>query len=376
MLKERVVPVFDRRKTLSKTRKGTVEIRIYLSRNSIKYIPLCTISQSSWRTYQKSRELATHINKYKDALTEMLFLGEDLTIENLMYHVNGPEEYHDVKAPEDRNFVEFIREELKYEELKDGTLRHKITVIEALERYGKIETIADLTPQNIRDFDHWLRDTGERSDVTIWGYHKRIKIYTRILKNNNLIEVDPYDVVKFKHGKSKPRTPLTEKELVLLREIPLDPKLDRVRDLFVFAAYTGLSYIDVMAFDFKVMTEKIDNIFYIDGQRTKTGTQFFTPILTPAMNVLKKYNFVLPIISNQKINDYLHVIEGICGFKRNLTFHIARHTFATLALAHDIPIENVSKMLGHTNIKTTQIYAKVLKTTLQRHVVNFDSVIL
>ena len=93
------------------------------------------------------------------------------------------------------------------------------------------------------------------------------------------------------------------------------------------------------------------------------------------MEVLKKYNNKLPHISNQKANDYLHLIEVICEIHKPLTTHVARHSFATLALSYDIPIEDVARMMGHTNIKTTQIYAKILKSTIERHAGNLASLI-
>ena len=108
-------------------------------------------------------------------------------------------------------------------------------------------------------------------------------------------------------------------------------------------------------------------MYYIDGSRIKTDTKFFTPILAPAMKVLEKYDYQLPKISNQKANDYLHVIQMELHISQKLTFHVARHSFATMALAHDVPIENVARMLGHQDIKTTQIYAKVLRSTIERH---------
>jgi integrase len=160
-----------------------------------------------------------------------------------------------------------------------------------------------------------------------------------------------------------------------MRKLKLNGKEEYVRDLFVFSAYTGLAFCDVMAFNFETMTDKEGKLFYIDGSRLKTGTQFFTPILKPAMEVLKKYDFKLPRISNQKANDYLHLIQSAMKLNKNLTFHIARHSFATLALAHDVPIENVARMLGHQNIRTTQIYAKVLKSTIERHAVNLQKAI-
>ena len=113
-------------------------------------------------------------------------------------------------------------------------------------------------------------------------------------------------------------------------------------------------------------------MYYIDGSRIKTGVNFYTPILKPAMDVLKKYKFKLPQISNQKANDYLHVLQDRMGLRKNLTFHLARHSFATMALANDVPIENVARMLGHTDIKTTQIYAKILNTTIERHACNLQ----
>ena len=190
-----------------------------------------------------------------------------------------------------------------------------------------------------------------------------------------MIPTDPYTQVKCSRGKSKERRPLLEEELTKMRKLKLDEKTGNVRDLFIFSAYTGLAFCDVMAFDFETMTEHEGKLFYIDGSRLKTGTQFFTPILKPAMEVLKKYHFSLPKISNQKANDYLHIIQAAMKLNKNLTFHVARHSFATLALTHDVPIENVARMLGHQNIRTTQIYAKVLKTTIERHAISLQKAI-
>lgn len=124
------------------------------------------------------------------------------------------------------------------------------------------------------------------------------------------------------------------------------------------------------------MTEKSGDLYYMDGSRMKTGSNFFTPILQPAMEVLKKYNFVLPKISNQKANDYLHLLESRANINKPLTFHVARHSFATLSLSHDVPIEKVARMLGHQDIKTTQIYAKILKSTIERHSVDLSKAII
>ena len=190
------------------------------------------------------------------------------------------------------------------------------------------------------------------------------------------ISTDPYlhPLCHFDRGKSKERRPLTEEELVLLRDMEgLTLKEVHARDLFIFCAYTGLSYADSQVFDFDTMTEKLNDYTYIDGKRVKTGNTYFTPILPPAMEILEKYNFKLPHMSNQKANDFLHLLECRLPGNKPLTMHVARHSFATLALSYDIPIENVARMLGHSNIKTTQIYAHILHSTIARHTESFAS---
>ena len=365
MKKKCVTAIFDRRGVAKRNGRGKVEIRVYLDRNVRKYIVVGETTRAGWKTYQNSKELLFQMDRYEEVLREMKFLGEDMTIENFNAHIDF--EKKESKNILKTNFIEFMRNEIKREDNRWGTVRNKIHVLETLESYGKIKTFADLTPAKIRAFDRWLHDTGERTDVTVWNYHKRIKKYTRMLKLNEAIEKDPYEYCRISRGRSKVRTPLTEDELYKMRKLKLDNKLARVRDLFIFSAYTGLAYADVERFDFEKMTRKIGNIYYIDSERLKTGTEFYTPILKPAMEVLKRYKFKLPKISNQKANDYLHLIEAQMNLRKSLTFHIARHSFATLALSHDVPIEDVAKMLGHKDIKVTQIYCKTLKATVERH---------
>ena len=265
-----------------------------------------------------------------------------------------------------KSFIDFMELALSREELREGTRKHKKCVIDAVKLYGGLKTYGDLTPKKIMAFDTWLHN-GERTDVTCYGYHKNLRKWVRQLFQMGEIKQDPYEIVTIRRGKSKEREPLSEEELKLMRSHKFEGKLDRVRDLFIFAAYTGLSFCDTQTFDFHSMTKKEGKMYYIDGSRIKTDTKYFTPILSPAMKVLEKYDFHLPKISNQKANDYLHVIQMELHFGQKLTFHVARHSFATMALSHDVPIENVARMLGHQDIKTTQIYAKVLRSTIERH---------
>ena len=372
MKKELVEVVFDRRKNSEKRGYGFLEVQVYLGRATRKYIMIGKYAPDEWQAVAASPETQALVDKCNKIIAAMDVLDEERTYDNFMYHFNGEDKKPKVepkpKEPtnEDKSFIEFMEDALANEDLRAGTRRHKQCVIEAIRTYGKLNTYGDLTPKKIIAFDNWLHD-GTRTDVTCYGYHKKVHKWVRQLFQMGEIPQDPYQVVTLRRGKSKEREPLTELELKLMRSYKFEGKLDRVRDLFIFAAYTGLSFCDTQTFDFGSMTKKEGNMYYIDGSRIKTETKFFTPILGPAMKVLEKYDYKLPKISNQKANDYLHIIQMELHISQKLTFHVARHSFATMALAHDVPIENVARMLGHQDIKTTQIYAKILRTTIERH---------
>ena len=374
MAKQEVVVIYDRKKVAAKRGKGKVEVRVYISRTERKYISLGDVAPDELENFVSSSKVLAIKKRCEQILAAMSVLDDKLSVEKFdsYYYETGDNPF--AKSKNSVNFLQYMEQSIKQENIREGTRKHKICTLEAIRRFGQIKTTKDLTRENLVAFDQWLRD-GTRSDVAINNYHKNIRIYTKRLATENVINIDPYDLVKFKRGKCKEREPLSEAELKKLRTIKLEGKLDKVRDLFVFAAYTGLAYCDVQSFSFDTMTELQGTLYYIDGSRLKTGSKFFTLILKPAMEVLKKYDFKLPRISNQKANDYLHLIQAAMKLNKNLTFHIARHSFATLALAHDVPIENVARMLGHQNIRTTQIYAKVLKSTIERHAVNLQKAI-
>ena len=378
--------VFDRRKEAAKKGCGYVDVVVNLGKKVRKYILIGTSTPAEWEKDVESTTVKSVVEKCQNILVTMDVLGEESNIENFNKHFyeEQPQEeeieeenppMHSEEFLRTRDFIAYCEQALANEDIAIGTRKHKQVVIDALKTFGKILTFADLTVKNLKAFDRWLHN-GERTDVTIYGYHKRLKKWVSELERLDEIPRNPYKLITFNRGKCKERQPLLESELKLMREAKLETKLERVRDLFIFSAYTGLAFCDTQAFDYEKMTITEGNMTFIDGSRINTDTRFFTPILSPAMDVLKKYNYHLPHLSNQKANDYLHLIQQLLGFKKNLTFHVARHSFATLALAHDVPIENVARMLGHEDIRTTQIYAKILKTTIERHATNLQSAII
>lgn len=164
---------------------------------------------------------------------------------------------------------------------------------------------------------------------------------------------------------------LTDEEIqrIMQKEFAT-PRLEAVRDIFIFSCFCGLAYIDVAN-----LTQ--DNIVSMNGKmwimtrRQKTNIPSNILLLDIPLMIIDKYKGkttkgkLLPILSNQKMNSYLKEIADLCGIKKNLTFHLARHTFATMTLSKGVPIESVSKMLGHTNIKTTQIYARITNKKIE-----------
>lgn len=375
MAKSAVKVYWDRKKVAAKRGHGYIELAIYLGPGQRKFYSIGSATPLEWLQIKKSRDLEKEIAKYEEIISVMRENGEEMTIATLDTHLELLELVAERKRKDVElvngydlsiNFIEYMEDCVHDEDLRDGTRRNKTVVIDALKRFGKIVTFADLTSGKIMLFNKFLYD-GTRSVNTIYNYHKRLKKYTKQLRMADMIPYDPYDRVKFNKGKNNERRPLTEPQLKEMRAMNLIGKLERVRDLFIFSAYCGMAYCDVMAFDFYRDTDRVGEHYYIDGLRMKTGNNFYTPILEPAMEVLKKYNFKLPKITNQKMNDYLHIIEERMHLNKPLTYHVARHSFATLMLAHDVPIENVARMLGHHDVRTTQVYAKILKSSIERH---------
>lgn len=148
-------------------------------------------------------------------------------------------------------------------------------------------------------------------------------------------------------------------------------RLQTVQDLFIFSCYTGLAYIDTVSLTSANIIKGIDGESWLVTQRLKTSTPVKVPLLPKAVEIIEKYRYnircnaegsLLPKLTNQKLNSYLKEIADLCGIEKNFTFHLARHTFATtITLSNGVPIESVSKMLGHTKITTTQVYAKVIE---------------
>ena len=224
----------------------------------------------------------------------------------------------------------------------------------------------------IYNFSQFLLLHTECNHNGMMKHIQRFKKITNFCINNNYITNDPFAGFKISFKKSN-RVYINKQELHTLKNITLNDSLSKVRDIFLFACYTGLSYIDLYNLSLKNIRKGYDNLQWIYVKRHKTNIPSNIPILPPAFSILKKYkkqkniNRIFPMISNQKMNKALKEIAHLCNFNKKLTFHSARHTFATtVTLTNGVPIETVSKMLGHNNIKTTQIYARVIDSKVSQ----------
>jgi len=263
-----------------------------------------------------------------------------------------------------------------------GTYKRYDTVYNHLEEYIKLNyQCSDIPIKNIdykfiEDFAFYLKSEKSCANNTALKYIRNFKKIMRIAQAHNYISKDPFINWKMKK-KIVHREFLSEDEIKSMSEKDFEmDRLNQVRDIFIFACFTGLAYIDVQKLTHDDILLGIDGSKWIKIRRTKTDTPSSIPILPEAQRILNKYadypqkvnmNKLLPVASNQKVNAYLKEIAVGCKIKKTLTFHLARHTFATtVTLSRGVPIETVSKMLGHTNLSTTQHYAKVLDLKISR----------
>ncbi|WP_149275610.1 site-specific integrase [Pareuzebyella sediminis] len=222
----------------------------------------------------------------------------------------------------------------------------------------------------ISGFEYYLKTTRNCSHNTAIKYITNFKKIIRIAYSNDWISKDPFLNWKAKL-KIVDREFLTSEEIQKIAEKRFSAnRLNQVKDIFIFCCYTGLSYSDVKKLTKNDVVIGIDGQNWVQTKRAKTHTRSNIPILSIPQAIINKYkehqetldtDFLLPVLSNQKMNAYLKEIADMCGINKNLTFHLARHTFATtVTLTNGVPIESVSKMLGHKSLRTTQHYAKII----------------
>lgn len=249
------------------------------------------------------------------------------------------------------------------------SLKHTVEFIQWKYKVNDIN-IRGINHEFIMSYDFYLRSERKCNNNSTVKYLKNFKKIILICIANGWLDKDPF--IKYKPKvKEVNREYLTMDDLQRISDKQFtNVRLNQVRDIFLFSCYTGLAYADVKKLKREEISIGLDGQKWIFTSRQKTDTASRIPLLPTALQIIKKYEDhpecsdlgkILPVLSNQKMNSYLKEIADVCNIEKELTFHIARHTFATtITLANGVSIESVSKMLGHTNIRTTQHYAKIL----------------
>lgn len=359
--------VFDRKKLATKTRKGLVQIEV-LSERKRKWISTnVKVYAGQWHPehWVVKRLDATTLNDniraqialIQDWVNELRRSREAFEFEKLDTFLKTVSTSID--------FIQYLETRIKERhDIRDSTRRTHRKLIMSLKKFGKIKFFSDLTRRNIMAYDEWLHKQ-EYVQTTIHSYHQFLKIYINDAIRREIIKQNPYTSVQIERGKSDMRKYLTEQELSTIRQAKMGTStLNKIRDLFVFQCFTGLAYADLAKFDFTGAVER-NGKYIVHDVRQKSGENFYIVLLSPAVEILKKYNFKLPLISSQKYNTHLKIVATAAGVDKNLTSHMGRHTFAVYCLNHGVRIETLAKMMGHTDIKTTQLYAKIANSTVE-----------
>ena len=271
----------------------------------------------------------------------------------------------------------WMQDEIEKLDVAHGTRNHYKVSVTALIESGAMRKWSELTVENVHRFDAYLHRIKKHqtdaevkankpveyiSQATVRNYHKDIKaLLARALKFG-LIASNPYDRMKgeIKRGDRETVEFLTDAERSKIEGLTInDSMLATVRDMFLFQCYTGMAYSDMMAFSLD-KCQKVGKDLTYSAPRVKTGVTFYIRVLPKALEIAEKYGGRLPTVADQVCNRNLRTIATATGITKKLTTHVGRHTFATWALRNGVPIERVSKMLGHTKITQTQRYAKVL----------------
>jgi site-specific recombinase XerD len=375
-----------RKKRKTNDEKVIIYVRITLNSQRVEMSTGLKIEANKWCEISKrargSSEQSKTINSCLGDINNNIYQvyamlmgnGNAINVYDIKKHYLGtPEKRITIMEIFDRFIA--IRKDLVGIEYSHLTYRKYCTLkghlLEFLNKNLNVQDVAvdDFKFSNLMDFEHFLRmDKGIGNNAAV-KYIKYFRTVIGYALNTEMIDKDPY--IKYK-GKIREvrRGYLMMEDLIVLETKNFDnDRLNMVKDIFVFCCYTGLAYIDIQQLKIDQISMGIDGEQWINTSRKKTGNDVVVPLLPGALRIIKKYNGhpareidrkVLPVLSNQKMNAYLKEIGDICGLSKTLTTHLARHTFATtITLTQGISMESVSKMLGHSDIKTTQIYAKV-----------------
>lgn len=364
--------IFDRKHQAGRDSTGTIEVRVTVARRAYYISTGVRVREREWKAGMvvnrpdapaMNERLVIIYQKVYDEANRCIACGEPINVETIKRKVWQAQE----DVSEDPHFMNWLEKQIEVLTVCPGTKKQYKTLLVRLTEFDRMRTWRDVTAENITAFDAWLHQRKKKDgsyiiDSAVFKYHRSLKAMLYRAVTFGKIERNPYELLrgKFKRGDRPNVEYLTESEMQAIETLTVtDPMMEKSRDLFVFQMYTGLSYSDAEAFNIGDY-RKVDGKWISNGERIKTGVAYVSQLLPPAVAVLEKYGMMTPQIENHVYNRMLKAVGMAAGVKIPLHSHLARHTFATWMLRNGAKIENVSRMLGHTNITQTQRYAKVL----------------
>lgn len=375
--------VYDRKKTATKTRKGIIEMRITYLRQRKYMTTGIKCFPSQWSHDKESVVNSTDAVHCNQVLLEMkkkaMKVIADMVDEGTVDLFAIPDL---IRRPSSVgiSFIRYVQERSAKRNVSEDTRKHYKSFLSIITNFGKIVSFSDINEKSIRDFDEWLhaytwkvrdrygRMTEHRySQSTIGGIHKRMKIFIGDAVVDGLLKENPYQSkrIRIDRGETRIDKYLTTEEFERIKAATMPTgAIAEARDMFVFQCLTGLAYSDLMEFDFSRV--HLDGEYKVySARRKKTGAEFTFVLVPEAVEILERYNYQLPTISNQKYNIKLKIVADAAGVETELTSHVGRRTAGYIWLNGGIPIEVVAKCLGHTSVRTTEkAYARILDKTI------------
>ncbi len=316
--------------------------------------------------FKNNEEVQTICTMYKMKAMEYInrcyIANEKISAENIISYSTGKGVVKKVYSVEDmvNQFLKVMSKRAENEITLKSYYRYERVRNLFYEVVNKDMPVADITNNDIVLFKQHLINKYKFVGSTIANCLTRLKTIFQWAVTNNKLSTNPFMDIKTS-CKAKEVTPLTSDEVAAIEHLELvNEGLKKVRDMFLFSCYTGLSFVDLSTLT-KQDIQYNGSIYFIKRKRQKTDVEYIIPLSPKAITMLKKYEYKMPTISNQKTNQYLKTIGDCAGVKQSLHFHLARHTALTMMLENGIPLEVVSKIAGHTNIKQTQHYAKIVE---------------
>lgn len=371
--------VFDRKKISSEKRKGLIQIEIRYEKKRKWISTGIKVFKDQWHD---KRYIVNSLDS--DELNERLFLCKekiDSYFNSLMEKgISFSWDDFDIflkrmdTSTSSETFIDYVARRIEERnDIKPSTKANHRKLLTSLDEFGKILYFSDLTKSNVADYYNFLLG----KEVIIQGkvqklkltttssYMKFLKVYINDAIQHDKLDKNPCNGLKVKRGSAENGRWLSLEELSRIENIENIPSsLKIIRDLFLIQCYTGMAYTDLMDFSPEKLTE-IDGVTVLSGKRKKSGESYVTVIYPTLKNLLDKYNYNIPKRTNQSYNRALKILSMACNIDKPLATHWARRTCGMLMLNKGYSIEVVAKVLGHSDIKTTQqCYAKILDRTV------------